>query len=207
MTKPAIKPANVPIKRQLRDAQRIHKAEQYPGNLAADLGLKPKTPWLKRGLVALTAAAALVLAATVTVQWLAQNASSKTQPLPPIAQTPSDTQTQSQATANTPSHPVVLPAPSLAHTDLPINVAHDNLEKAQSRFNGLVAQAKQSAGSTLNQRWSGRNSLPTPCAGLASNSRLTHVGLPTFPTPTLSLPRGLRLPVSLTLTRPRKALS
>lgn len=198
------KPTPLAIKRQLRDAQRIHKAEQYPGNLAADLGLKPKTPWLKRGLVALTAAAALALTATVAMQLIGDRDSPTTSSSGSIAHV--------QPTP-TPEAPITRPAievtPAIPQTPtkLSIAVAQRNLDHTQARILVMQTHAKKTASQALAQRWAGRASVPAPAAGLATAIGHVRMRLPTFPTPSLTLPRGLSLPTSLSLTRPRKALS
>ena len=195
------------LERIVRDARRHHTAAQYPGDLAADLGLESPTAarrarpaWLTRWVPAFAAAAALLLGAAVVWQSL-QAAGTNTTPDP------------GPATAHHTPGPT---APSPPQADPPQPRKHHAVELARSippavflsaaqKIEAASVRASDTAVLRLHQQWVGRKTptMPTMCAIAI---RLSLGSIPNPHTPDYNLPRGLRLSVP-SLSTLRKELS
>lgn len=194
------------IKRQLRDARREHRAEQYPGRLAADLALgRRQRRWLTRWSLVLSAAAVFALAATAV--WRLGGLPAPVRPGHTVAETapqhPTDAITDNDPTAASvdelePNHAEQRPAfPGLT----PATFA-----RIQGRFERSAEFAELEAYATISTRWRGRSTPPQPAFSTKAFA-VSPGSLRRHRLPSLTFPDGLSLPALHFSFPPRKAIS
>jgi hypothetical protein len=192
-----------PLKRQLRDARREHRARPYPGDLAADLGLsaRPRTrAWrLRLGIAAAVAVTALLAGA-----WLVKN--NPTDPPPTTAETRSDP--PQHAGDNHPAMADDAVQDTEPGASLPVLARIDPaaLQAFEDRFASASQRANHDARKQLSTRWGSRVSPPLPGGSTAVLSAAIG-GVPRTLPVSIEFPDGLHMPTLTFPTLSRKDLS
>lgn len=170
-------------------AQREHAAVQYPGDLAADLGLTCDSPrgWLKRWRPAIALCAVITLAAGGVGLWALLGPSPDT-PSPPMAEVEPE-----------PSAPIS-PGPLVAqHHNEPGSAANSPAVMTREQFAAvkqhiadLRASAKRTASVRLAQIIAENRKMKTSVSLRPLSP--SAVGLAAMPHPAFSTPSGLSMP-------------
>ncbi|XAM00207.1 hypothetical protein OT109_02225 [Phycisphaeraceae bacterium D3-23] len=175
----------------VRAAQREHAAVQYPGDLAADLGLTDDAPrgWLRRWRPALALCAVLALAAGGVGLWALLSPSPTTPPQPiadavpespgPVA--PNPMIEQQNTGSGTAANPIT-----------EVTITREQFAAVKQQVADMRADAKRTAQVRLSQLRATDRTMKTsvsmqPITGSA-------VGLAAVPRISLSRPSGLSLP-------------
>lgn len=193
-----------PLEPIVRGAAKAHRAEQYPGDLAADLGLGDTgTPhgWLYRWRPALALCAVFALVVGGLVAFAVLNNPAQ----------PSTTSHTTDSTGDAPLHPDEQPAlpdsavatqdstapdtPTAAEFETLPAITRVQLAAVKQRIADLRQNAKRTAGSRLAQILALKtNARPARSAASMQAITVTTTGVGAVPRIDLSLPSGLSMP-------------